>query len=76
MDDYAATLALILDLFFSPTLWLRNGDAAQEVPSVGLSTTAAGGGLLGDNLPADIETRIAQVVIGWLVQLVCPLLIW
>lgn len=76
LDDYAATLALILDLFFFPTLWLRNGDAAQEVPSVGLSTTVAGGGLLGDNLPADIETRIAQVVIGWLVQVVYPLLTW
>ena len=76
LDDYAATLALILDLFFFPTLWLRNEDAAQEVPSVGLSTTVAGGGLLGDDLPADIETRMAQVVIGWLVQVVVPLLTW
>ena len=76
LDDHAATLALILDLFFFPTLWLRNGDAAQEVPSVGLSTTVAGGGLLGDDFPADIETRIAQVAIGWLVQIVYPLLTW
>ena len=76
LDDHAATLALILDLIFFPTLWLRNGDAAQVVPSGGLSTTVAGGGLLGDNLPADIETRVAQVVIGWLVQIVYPLLTW
>ena len=76
LDDHTATLALILDLIFFPTLWLRNGDSSQEVPSGGLSTTVAGGGLLGDNLPADIETRIAQVVIGWLVQIVYPLLTW
>lgn len=77
MDDHAATLALILDLIFFPTLWLRDEDATPKVPSVNLSTTVlAGGSLLGDDLPADIETRIAQVVIGWVVQVVSPLLTW
>ena len=70
LDDRAATFALILDLIFFPTLWLKNGDAPQEVPSVSLSTT------VGDDLPADIETRIAQVVIGWVVQVIYPLLTW
>ena len=73
MDDYAATFALILDLIFFPTLWLRNGDDTKEV---GLSTTVANGGLLGDDLPADIESRIAQVVIAWVVQVVYLLLTW
>ena len=73
LDDYAATLALFLDLIFFPTLWLRNGDIVQEVPSVlGLSATVAGG----DDLPAEMETRIAQVVISWIAQLVYPLLTW
>ena len=77
LDDHAATLALILDLIFFPTLWLRNGDASPVMPSAGgLSSTVASGGLLGDDLPADIETRIAQVVIGWIVQVVYPLLTW
>ena len=76
LDDHAATLALIFDLIFFPTLWLRNGDATM-VPSVGgLSSTGASGGLLGDDLPPDIESRIAQVVIGWIVQVVYPLLTW
>jgi len=64
LDDYAATLAFILDLFFFPTLWLRNGDAG------------GGGGLSEDGLGAKVQTRIAQVVIGWLVQIVYPLLTW
>lgn len=76
MDDYAATLALILDLFFFPTLWLATGDASREVSTAGLSAAAASGALVGDDLPADLETRIAQVVVDWVVQIGPPLLTW
>jgi hypothetical protein len=76
LDDHAATLALILDLIFFPTLWLATGDASQKVSTAGLSATAASGELVGDNFPADLETRIAQVVVDWVVQVVSPLLTW
>ena len=77
MDDHAATLALILDLIYFPTLWLRNGASAREVSTAGLSAAAAAnGGLYGDDLPADIEGRIAQVVIDWLSLIVYPILTW
>lgn len=74
LDDFAATVALILDLIYFPTLWLAN-DADQDLSSSGMpvASSAADDLGLGANI---VDTRAVQVAITWLVQIVCPLLTW